>query len=143
METMMIVLMAVLSLVCVVSSIVAYMYARKASYGQPTTGIVMPVDQAWALVKTEKIAKGQTVAAATKTIQSNMPGWKVVVFSTDDKSFYSKHDAWDMTKSYPDSVVILASKGVVHSLIYGPTGGRGIECGEECNVTNESTKENR
>jgi len=123
-----VIFMAVFCLVCVISSFFAY-NPLKASYGKGLrASIVMPGAQSSALDRAEKEAKGQTVAVATKIIQKHLPGWKVVVFDIDEPDFYSKYDAWDMTKSYPNSVVILSSKSVVDGLIFGPTGGRGIDC---------------
>ena len=56
-----------------------------------------------------------------------MPGWKTKVFDADRPQFEKEYDAWDLTGSTPNTVVILAdTNGKVYSVTIGPTGGGGI-----------------
>ena len=106
--------------VCISSAIAAYVAY---TMNRPIT-IPKHVDET--MDRLDKTVRGKTPGEAVRSIRSFLPGWKIKEFDIDDPNFMKKYDQWDLRNSKPDTVVILASKGVVTNLGMGPTGGKGI-----------------
>jgi hypothetical protein len=127
MDTMMMMWGAGICAVLLVCCIVFFIWQQQKKSSKDPDPVVLPTAEYKALDRLDEAVKGKPVSAALETVRTSMPGWKTKVFDADRPTFEKEYDAWDLTGSTPNTVVILAdTKGNVYSLTFGPTGGAGM-----------------